>query len=157
MLSIHIVIEILKSSFILVIELSLILTGVMILIEFLQAYKILDRLTSLATPITRLLKMPREGNLPLLAGLLLGISYGAAIIIEAGQNGSLDTDDIFLANLFLVICHGLIEDTLIWSAVGAKVVPIQLARIILAVGVCYVASLIVRKNKDIPLSTNSMS
>ncbi|MEA1959921.1 MAG: nucleoside recognition protein [Bacillota bacterium] len=148
--------KIFHSSFILVIELSLILIGVMILIEFLQAYKVLDRLTALAAPITRLLKMPREGNLPLLAGLLLGISYGAAVIIEAGQNGSLDTDDIFLANLFLVICHGLIEETLIWSAVGAKVLPIQLARIIVAVGVCYVASLFVRKNKNIPLSRTAV-
>jgi hypothetical protein len=61
--------EILINSLKLVIELGLIITIIMILVEFTQEYRILHRLTALASPITRLLGLPQAGNLPLLAGI----------------------------------------------------------------------------------------
>ena len=78
--------------------------------------------------------------LPLMAGLLLGIGYGGAIILDSTRQGKLSSQDIYLVNLFLVLCHSLIEDTLIWAALGAMVVPIQIGRFILALGVCYLVS-----------------
>lgn len=139
--------EILKNSLILVVELGLIITSVMIAVEFMQEYKILHRLTGLASPITRLLRLPQAGNLPLLAGSFLGISYGAAVIIDSGRSGYLDGEEIYLINLFLVICHSLVEDTIIWMALGAYIVPVQIARFIAALAICYVASCLVYKHK----------
>ncbi len=139
--------EILKSSLKLVLELGLIITAVMIVVEFLQEYKILHRLTALASPITHLLKLPQAGNLPLLAGTFLGISYGAAVIIDSGRSGYLDAKEIYLINLFLVICHSLVEDTVIWMALGAYIIPVQLARLIAALAICYVASHLIYKAK----------
>jgi hypothetical protein len=147
--------EILINSLKLVIELGLIITIIMILVEFTQEYRILHRLTALASPITRLLGLPQAGNLPLLAGTFLGISYGAAIIIDAGRNGSLNPDEIYLINLFLVICHSLVEDTIIWMALGAYIIPVQLARLIMALFICWVAShLVYRQRQQFPLSTD---
>jgi hypothetical protein len=76
----------------------------MILVEFTQEYRILNRLTALASPITRLLGLPRRATCLLLAGTFLGISYGAAIIIDAGRKRFLIQNEIYLINLFLVIC-----------------------------------------------------
>ena len=139
--------DILKNSLQLVLELGLIITSIMIAIEFMQEYKILHRLTGLASPITRLLKLPQAGNLPLLAGTFLGISYGAAVIIDSGRSGYLDAEEIFLINLFLVICHSLVEDTIIWMALGAYIIPVQIARLIAALAICYIASCFVYKHK----------
>ncbi|HBQ27225.1 MAG TPA: nucleoside recognition protein [Syntrophomonas sp.] len=131
---------VLKSSFLLVGQLALIITAIMIMVEFFQEYNILNKLTALLSPFTRLLGMSSEANLPLMAGLLLGIGYGGAIILDSTRQGKLSSQDIYLVNLFLVLCHSLIEDTLIWAALGAMVVPIQIGRFILALGVCYLVS-----------------
>ena len=139
--------EILINSLKLVIELGLIITVIMIVVEFTQEYRILHRLTSLASPVTRMLRLPQAGNLPLLAGTFLGISYGAAIIIDAGRNGSLNAEEIYLINLFLVICHSVVEDTIIWMALGAYIIPVQIARLFAALFICYLASRLVYRYK----------
>lgn len=131
---------ILKDSLLLFGQLALIITAVMIMVEFFQEYRILDKLLALTSPFTRLLGISGEANLPLMAGLLLGIGYGGAIIIDSTRQGKLSSYDIYLINLFLVLCHSLIEDTLIWVALGAMVIPIQIGRFILALGVCYLVS-----------------
>jgi len=131
---------ILKDSLLLFGQLALIITAVMIMVEFFQEYRILDKLLALTSPFTRLLGISGEADLPLMAGLLLGIGYGGAIIIDSTRQGKLSSYDIYLINLFLVLCHSLIEDTLIWAALGAMVIPIQIGRFILALGVCYLVS-----------------
>lgn len=141
--------EIIKNSLKLVIELGLIITSVMIAVELMQKYKILNRLTSLASPVTRLLKLPRAGNLPLLAGTFLGISYGAAIIIDSGRSGCLNAEEIYIINLFLVVCHSLVEDTVIWMALGAYIIPVQIARLAVALSVCYIASCLLGKRQSV--------
>ena len=138
---------VLKSSFLLVGQLALIITAIMIMVEFFQEYNILNKLTALLSPFTRLLGMSSEANLPLMAGLLLGIGYGGAIILDSTHQGKLSSQDIYLVNLFLVLCHSLIEDTLIWAALGAMVIPIQIGRFILALGVCYLVSRFLRRFK----------
>lgn len=131
---------ILKGGFLLVGQLALIVTVVMIMVEFFQEYKILDKLTALMAPFTRLLGMSSEANLPLMAGLLLGIGYGGAIILDSTRQGKLSSQDIYLINLFLVLCHSVIEDTLIWAALGAMAIPLQIGRFVLALLVCYLVS-----------------
>jgi len=148
--------EVLINSLKLVLELGLIITTVMVVIEFLQEYQILHRLTALADPVTRLLKLPRAANLPLLAGIFLGISFGAAVIIDSGRNGSLAKEDIYLINLFLVICHSMVEDTIIWMALGAIIIPVQIARLLVAIIICYLASKFVQKyRKPLLVSINN--
>lgn len=145
---INITTTILKDGFLLVGQLALIVTAVMIMVEFFQEYKILDKLTALMSPFTRLLGMSSEANLPLMAGLLLGIGYGGAIILDSTRQGKLGSHDIYLINLFLVLCHSIIEDTLIWAALGAMIIPLQIGRFILALVVCYLVSrFLARKNR----------
>lgn len=137
---INIATTILKGGFMLVGQLALIVTAVMIMVEFFQEFKILDKLTALMSPFTRLLGMSSEANLPLMAGLLLGIGYGGAIILDSTRQGKLSSQDIYLINLFLVLCHSVIEDTLIWAALGAMAIPLQIGRFFLALGVCFLVS-----------------
>lgn len=100
------------------------------------------------SPLTRLLGMSPEANLPLMAGLLLGIGYGGAIILDSTRQGKLNYQDIYTLNLFLVLCHSIIEDTLIWAALGAMIVPLQIGRFFLALLICYLVSgFSARKNR----------
>ena len=78
--------------------------------------------------------------MPLVAGLVFGISYGAGIIIQAAREGTLDYRDIYMINLFLVICHSVFEDTILFAAIGAIWLPVLLFRLLLAVIVCMVVA-----------------
>jgi len=54
---------------------------------------------------------------PLMAGLFLGIAYGAGILIPASREGKLSRGDILRLCLFLCTCHAVPEDTLLFVLV----------------------------------------
>jgi hypothetical protein len=69
----------------------------------------------------------------LTAGLLLGITYGAGIIIAEVQKGTLKKIDILYIATFLMICHSVIEDILLFVIFGADGWIILTIRVILAI------------------------
>ncbi|HEX3011302.1 MAG TPA: nucleoside recognition domain-containing protein [Syntrophomonadaceae bacterium] len=129
--------EALTGSISSVLQMAVIVIPLMIFIEIFKDLNLLDRLTAIMTPVTRIIGISRDGNLPLLAGLLFGLSYGSGIIIQCAREGRLKYLDIFLINLFLVICHSVLEDTLLFAAIGSQWLPVLLMRLALAAIICY--------------------
>ncbi|MEA1962235.1 MAG: hypothetical protein U9N81_13375 [Bacillota bacterium] len=136
-------------------ELAKVVIPVYFAVTFLKYTPVLPFISKHMTGIMHLVGLPGEAALPLvmgyfltiylaigamlplLAGLFFGISYGAGIIINCAQEGKLRTEDIYTINLYLVICHSLFEDTLLFAAIGANWLPIVVGRIILATLVCF--------------------
>jgi hypothetical protein len=56
----------------------------------------------------------------IITGLILGITYGAGILINEAKKGSLTKIDIFYIATFLMICHSIIEDTFLFVIFGAN-------------------------------------
>lgn len=52
-------------------------------------------------------------------GIFLGITYGAGVLIKEKQSGELSPSDLFYIGTFLMICHAIIEDTLLFAIFGA--------------------------------------
>jgi len=66
----------------------------------------------------------------IMAGLILGITYGAGILVHEAKTGALSRKEIFYIATFLMICHSVIEDVLLFVIFGANgwiVVSIRLA------------------------------
>lgn len=57
----------------------------------------------------------------IIVGIILGITYGAGVLIKEKQSGQLSKNDIFYIGTFLMICHAIIEDTLLFAIFGADV------------------------------------
>lgn len=129
--------EAVKGSLNNMLQIAMIVIPLMIFIELFKDLNLLDRLTSILSPLTSFIGISREGNLPLLAGLIFGIGYGGGIIIDSARQGKLSMRDIYIVNLFLVICHSVLEDTLLFAAIGAKWAAVLIIRILLAVLVCF--------------------
>lgn len=123
-----------------VFQIAVIVIPLMIFIEIIQDLNWLEKLTAVLTPVTRFLGISPEGRLPIMAGLIFGISYGSGIIINSAREGKLTYRDIYLINLFLVICHAILEDTILIAAIGAKWLPVLIVRFLLAVVLCYIVS-----------------
>lgn len=58
---------------------------------------------------------------------------GAGTIIQSSREGNISKKDMFLISVFLIVCHAIIEDTLIFVAVGANGYVLSGSRILAAI------------------------
>lgn len=66
----------------------------------------------------RRLGLGEGAGVGLAAGVVLGIVYGAGILIQESRSGRMTEREIFLLSLFLCTCHAVVEDTLLFVVVG---------------------------------------
>jgi hypothetical protein len=65
------------------------------------------------------LGLSAAGTVPLAAGFFLGIAHGAGILISVAGDGRLTRRETRSLFLFLVTCHAVLEDTLLFALIGA--------------------------------------
>jgi hypothetical protein len=125
-----------------VLQLAIIVLPLMVGIQILKDLKWLDVFSQWMSPITRGLGMKENTSTTLVAGLLLGLAYGAGVMIQAVKEDGVSQKDVTIAFIFLVACHAVIEDTLIFIPLGIPVLPLLLIRlgtaIVLTLSVAYI-------------------
>ena len=82
-----------------------------------------------------------QTSFSLLTGQLLGITYGAGILFKEAESGNLQKQDLFFIGTFLMICHSLLEDPLLFVIFGANYWVIAISRLTMA---CIVSLLLRR-------------
>jgi len=97
-----------------------ILVPLMIVLEMIRDARLLDRISAAMRPVMRFLRLPGEATLPLTAGFFFGISYGSGIILAFLGDERLSRRDLMLICIFFALCHGMIEDPLVFAAIGAS-------------------------------------
>lgn len=120
-------------SFSILLEMTIIIFFVMLIIEVLKAFHILNKINNFTFKFTKHLGISPSANFPLLVGLLIGISYGAGAIIASYKKKDMTKKDVLLVSVFLCICHALIEDTLLFMRIGANGFIIVFVRLITAI------------------------
>lgn len=130
-------------------QMIIIIIPLMIGIEFIKEFKLLERVSPALSPALGFLGLPKEAVLPILAGLFFGIIYGAGLIIQSAKEGKLTHKQMTLVCCFLVICHSMIEDHALFGAQGANAVLLLLLRLVLAVIVTWCANKLLPE-KQIP-------
>ena len=124
--------QILISSARITLLLAAIIIPLMVGLALLRDARLLDRAAGLLQPILKRLNLSNRAAFPLLAGFFLGIVIGSGVIIAFTREGSLTKRDLMLVLVFLGICHSVIEDTLIFIALGANWWVLISVRIFLA-------------------------
>ncbi|WP_024788228.1 MULTISPECIES: hypothetical protein [unclassified Lebetimonas] len=72
-----------------------------------------------------------SSHFSIVTGLILGITYGAGILIK--EKEKLSKKDILFIGTFLMICHSVIEDTALFAIFGASIWILISIRLILAI------------------------
>ncbi|MFY4774969.1 nucleoside recognition domain-containing protein [Metabacillus sp. RGM 3146] len=116
-----------------ILQLAVIVIPLMIIIQFMKDYGWLNRLSGLLAPFTRFLGMKENTSMTMVAGLTIGLAYGAGVMIQAVKEDGVSRKDITLAFIFLVSCHAVVEDTLIFIPLGIPVWPLLAIRLSVAV------------------------
>jgi len=122
----------LKGAFLLCGQLFLIIVPLTIFYEFLKAKQ-----ASLGAKQRSFAGISGSGLIPLLTGIVIGLTYGAGVIIHSIRSTDIGKREAFLILLYLSICHAVIEDTLIFVVIGANGIILLLARFSLATLLTY--------------------
>jgi hypothetical protein len=114
-------------------QLAMIVIPLMIGIQILKDIKWLDKFSRWMSPVTRALGMKENTSTTLAAGLLFGLAYGAGVMIQAVKEDNVSKKDLTLAFIFLVACHAVVEDTLLFVPLGIPVWPLLVIRLVTAI------------------------
>jgi spore maturation protein SpmB len=109
-----------------------IVVGLMILQRLLREFKIMDLLAWPLTPLLWALGLPRRLAFLWIVANVVGLAYGSGIILEDVRTGALTRKDAQLLNRSIGVCHSLLEDTLLFVAIGAWAFWITVPRLALA-------------------------
>lgn len=105
-----------------------VIVSLVILLDVLDRLKITRLVTRLLTPVLRLSGLEERAAPLTTVGVLLGLAYGGALIIEAAERERFSPRTRLLALSWLSLCHALIEDTLLILALGANIWVILVLR-----------------------------
>lgn len=123
-----------------------IIIPIMVAMEILKDTKILEKVSEKFKFIASFFNISNESIFPLLVGIIFGIAYGAGVIIESAKEFNLSKEDLHKVMIFLVICHAIIEDTLVFVVVDANLWLIFITRILMAIILTFFASKFIDKN-----------
>lgn len=127
------IIDFSSGIFSVILKMAIIITIILVILEILRSLGVIDFLNKWLYTLTRFLGISKGSSLPLFIGIFIGITYGAASIIESYQQKEMSKKDVVLVSTFLCLCHAIIEDTLLFVALGANLWVIIAARIGLAI------------------------
>jgi hypothetical protein len=127
-------------------QLAIIVIPLMIGIQILKDKKWLDVFSRWMSPVTKALGMKENTSTTLAAGLLFGLAYGAGVMIQAVKEDGVSYKDVTTAFIFLVACHAVVEDTLIFLPLGIPILPLLLIRLGVAIVLTLVVSFIWNRN-----------
>jgi hypothetical protein len=122
----------LRDVFFLTLKLLMIILPLSIGYEFLK-----HKTKTLEKRQLAVLGISQRGFLPLFTGIIIGLTYGAGIIIHSIRTSDIGRREAFLILLFLSVCHAIIEDTLIFVVIGANGLVIVAFRFALAILLTY--------------------
>jgi hypothetical protein len=134
-----ILIEAIQKAGLGILQLAMIVIPLMVVIQILKDIQWLTKFSKGLAPVTKTLGMNENTSTTMAAGLLFGLAYGAGVMLQAVKEDGVSKKDITLAFIFLMACHAIVEDTLIFIPLGIPVWPLFLIRL----GVAIVLTLVV--------------
>jgi len=108
----------LHTSVVLIVTILLIVSALMILQKLLEEYNLLDAISRPMSPLMRFFGMPEQASFLWIVGNVVGLAYGGAIMIEQAESGALNNKEVNVLNHHLAMSHSLLEDTLLFGALG---------------------------------------
>ncbi|NDV83516.1 nucleoside recognition domain-containing protein [Bacteroides sp. 51] len=133
----------LYSSLTLIITILVIVTALMILQRLLSEFRLIDAISRPLRPLMRVFGLPDSSPFLWIVGNVIGLAYGGAIMADMVEEGNLTLKDANTVNHHLAISHSLLEDTLLFVALGINFWIIVGTRILFAMLVVWVRRFII--------------
>lgn len=122
-----------KTALIAVLQLAMVIFPLMLIMQFFRELGWINIVSKAFSPFTKFLGMQKNTSFTLVTGLFIGLAFGAGVMIQAVKEDGVSKKDTILALIFLVTCHAVIEDTVIFIPLGIPVLPLLAIRFVTAV------------------------
>ncbi|NJK95784.1 MAG: transporter [Bacteroidales bacterium] len=104
----------------LVLKIAVIIFGLQVLHRILEEYKILNLLAKGMRPFMLMFGLPVQSSFMWLVANVVGLAWGSAILVEYVESGKVNKREANLLNHHIAISHSLLEDTLLFTAIGVN-------------------------------------
>lgn len=109
------------------------IVGLNILQNILKEFHVIDILIYPLKPLMKIFGLPESTSFLWIVANCVGLAYGGALMIEEVEKGEIAHNDALLLNTHIAISHSLLEDTLLFAAIGVGVFWLIVPRLLLAV------------------------
>lgn len=106
---------------------------IMVLLEISRALGWIDRVLKVFKPIMKVFGLAERTAIMFVAGIIFGLLYGGAIIVEEGQKGTLTREEIEYLHVSLGINHAMIEDPALFAVLGVNIFWLWIPRLLMAI------------------------
>jgi spore maturation protein SpmB len=128
----------------LTLKITLIVSGLMMLQSILKEFNILNYMSKLFAPLMRIMGLSDDSCFLWLVAQTLGLGYGSAVMIEEVEQKNITPYNANLLNYHIAINHSLLEDTLLFVAIGVPAAWMITPRFILAIIVVWSVRIIMK-------------
>ncbi len=125
----------------LVLKIILMVIAIMTVQRLLEEFRAADFLARVFSPVMRIFGLDHSVSLLWLVINLVGYSYGAAVIMEQIEGGKMKGREADLFNHHAAMSHSLLEDTVLYGAIGVPLFWITVPRLVMALAVVWLERL----------------
>ena len=109
-----------SSSLVTIAKIMLILIGLMILHKTVKQTGLIKVLEYVLLPVVWLMGLSKNAAFLWVVANILGLAYGGGVLIQQREEGSISERHLTELNISMAICHSLLEDSLLFLAIGAS-------------------------------------
>ncbi len=125
-------------TFWLVVKIIIIIYALNFLQRILDEFSITLWLSRLMSPLLRLFGLPAQASFMWLIANIIGLAWGSSVLIEQTETGKITKKEADILNHHIAISHSLLEDTLLFAAIGVPIIWITFPRLFLAFVVVWI-------------------
>ena len=130
-----------NGSFWLSLKVVILVTSLMFLQKILDEFGIMKVLSSIFSPLMTPMGLSKKISFHWIIANTVGLTYGSAIMFEQVETGKISLKDANYLNQHIAVSHSLLEDTLLFAAIGVSAWWITFPRIFIAIVVVWLFKL----------------
>lgn len=107
-------------SFDLLLRVFIIVIPIMVVLELFEGTRPFRAVVRCWARIVRHVGLDEQSAAPTLIGFLFGLAYGGGVIVRDIRRHGLGRRQVFIMSVFLSMVHAIVEDSLVFIALGAS-------------------------------------
>ncbi|MDD5168186.1 MAG: hypothetical protein PHN75_05170 [Syntrophales bacterium] len=131
----------LDTTFWLSIKMFFIIMAILIALEIVKTLDWIMPIVRFISPLLRFMGLDQKVGLLWMTAVVFGLAYGGAVIVEEARANHLTKEELEMLHLSISINHSMVEDPLLFVALGLNAVWLYLPRIVIAIATVHLIRL----------------
>lgn len=122
--------ETFEISFSTIFKMTVIVVPLLIGIEYLKEIGWMEKLSVKLRKVSELIGLPGEAAFGMIVVYFIGLVFGSGVIIRMKKEVGMTRKQLNTMFIFIGMCHAVVEETIVFTAVGANGVIVMVSRVL---------------------------